>query len=45
MTMKRELKARPASSTDLGRASVETKGPVGAMLDPFGKQFSGISDR
>ncbi len=37
--MKREKKVQ---RIDLGRASVETRGPVGAARESIGKQFAGI---
>ena len=41
--MKRDSKTRQSGTIGLGRASVETKGPMGIYLDTIGRQFAGIS--
>ncbi|HEX8669621.1 MAG TPA: benenodin family lasso peptide [Allosphingosinicella sp.] len=42
--MKRETRnSRQARTIDLGRASVETRGPVGNEREPIGKQPLGLS--
>ena len=43
--MKSHTKTSSSGRIDLGRASVETKGPIGDTLDTVGKQLAGISDR
>jgi len=41
--MKRRSTTSTTRAVDLGRASSETRGPLGAYFDPMGKQFVGLS--
>ena len=41
--MKRQKNKGRHTLIGLGRASVETKGPIGVYLDTVGRQFAGIS--